>query len=60
MVTASAVMIYPIIYHRRQERLHLDIKHDLIGENTIHQASEKIFRETKVPLIQESKVPMEA
>ena len=60
MVTASALMIYPIIYHRRRERLHLDTKNDLIIEKTISKPSEKRLKDTKVPLIKESKVPLEA
>ena len=60
MVTASALMIYPIIYHRRRERLHLDTKNDLIIEKKISKPSEKRLKDTKVPLIKESKVPLEA
>ena len=60
LVAASALMIYPIIYHRRRERMNVDTKHDLIVEKTVSKPSEKSHQDVKVPLILESKVPMEA
>ena len=56
MVTASVLMIYPIIYHRRQERAHGDVKHTTVSEVTVQTTAEP-YPETKVPLIYGTKEP---
>ena len=55
MATASTLMIYPIIYHRRQEGLHKKLNHEIIDEITLHQNSTNC-QEKKNPFSNEAKV----
>ena len=61
MVASSAMMIYPIIYHRRQERAHLDVNVNLVSEKIITsnaKTSAKLPMENKMILVSETKEPL--
>ena len=61
MVMASALMIYPVIYHRRQESKHLDVNVNLVCEKNIENVNCKtvnIFREKEVSIIHEKAQPL--
>ena len=53
MVMASVLMVYPIIYHRRKERAHLDIDMNLVCEKKVkpyncNDVSVNILRGTEI------------
>lgn len=57
MVSASVILVYPIIYHRRQERSLKGLKTAFVGEKIIvnnNCDSDEKCIETKVPLISEN------
>ena len=61
MVMASVLMVYPIMYHRRKERAHLDIDMNLVCEKTVEpyncdDVSVNILRDTEI--LNEKKQPL--
>ena len=61
MVMASVLMVYPILYHRRKERAHLDIDMNLVCEKkvepyNIHDVSDTILRGMEI--LSEKKQPL--